>query len=321
MKTILSIFCIIFMLFASLWAQSIEIKEKEDKPLTDIGDTTGQTRGILRRKAVKPDKYTIRYIQISPGPNGSIQGLSTESVMDQRLIEEFNFPSLYFLVSVAARLIPESSYKNVERIGNSLKILTELRQLCLNVKISALDANKYVISQPIRATRSSLNANNYFVNEFGKEPVLTLGIAPYETMYAQTMSQESKISDGIGTAAATANIASSFLNPDGSLGKLASFFNPLGVLASGISAIFAIFSPTKNAPNQIAYQSAPNEFGWIWRQQEGYGVEGIHNCMALLRTHKSVKYILAEVELITDWKRFGAWLKRIDYIIPVVSNE
>jgi len=105
------------------------------------------------------------------------------------------------------------------------------------------------------------------------------------------------------------------------MGKFANIFNPLGALASGISAIFKIFTPTDNAPNQISYQSSSNEFGWIWRQQEGYGIEGIHNCMALLRTHKSVKYILAEVELITDWKRFGAWMKQVDYIIPVVGNE
>jgi tRNA G18 (ribose-2'-O)-methylase SpoU len=67
--------------------------------------------------------------------------------------------------------------------------------------------------------------------------------------------------------------------------------------------------------------TSDNEFGWIWRQQQNYGIEGIHHCQALLRTHKTVKYILAEVELITDWKRFGAWMKQIDCIVPVVENQ
>jgi hypothetical protein len=63
------------------------------------------------------------------------------------------------------------------------------------------------------------------------------------------------------------------------------------------------------------------EFGWIWREQEGFGIEGIHQCMALLRTHKSIKFILVHVELITDWKKFGAWIKKIDYIVPVVQYD
>jgi len=241
--------------------------------------------------------------------------------MDKKLIEEFNFPSLSILLSVAARLIPAASYDRVEKIGESVKAATELRQMCLNIKLSALDANKHIINQPIKAIDSSLNVNNYFVKEFGREPILTLGIAPYESLYSQVTSRESRVSDSVQVGTSSASIASSSISTTGSLGPLAFFINPLGALASGISAIFKIFSPTENAPNQISYQSASNEFGWIWRQQEGFGIEGIHHCMALLRTHKSVRYILAEVELITDWKRFGAWMKQIDFIIPVVSYE
>jgi len=172
MKVILSILCVVILTFSSLWSQSVEIKEKGDKPLADIGGAGGQTRGLSSpRPSAKPDQYTIRYIQINPGPYGSIQGLSSQSVMDQKLGEEFNFPSLSILVSVAARLIPASSYEGVEKIEGSVKSVTELRQMCLNIRLSALYSDKMIISQALKAIDPSLNANNYFVKEFGKEPL------------------------------------------------------------------------------------------------------------------------------------------------------
>jgi hypothetical protein len=102
---------------------------------------------------------------------------------------------------------------------------------------------------------------------------------------------------------------------------VATFLNPIGAFASGVTAIFDIFSPSKNLPTQLSYLESESEFGWIWREKEREGIEGIYHCMALLRTHKSIKYIGVYVDLITDWKRFGAWIKKIDFLVPVVENH
>jgi hypothetical protein len=256
---------------------------------------------------------------VSPGPNGRIDGLSNDSVIDQNLVREFNFPSISIIVSVAAKVITDQRYQGSGKVGDKLKTVTELRQMNLNVKLVGLDENRNVISQLEKPMSSEFINIDNFVREFGREPLLTLGINPSESSYSQGRSQASKMFEAMMASRDMGNFLeySNFLN----LGQIASFLNPLGTLVSGVTAIFRIFSPTQNLPNQISYLSSPLEFGWIWREQDGFGIEGIHRCMALMRTHKTIKYILVHVELITDWKKFGAWMKKIDYIVPVVPHE
>jgi hypothetical protein len=313
MKRLLSIlFAFVFIFSGFVSSQTVEVKEGEETPL-DLGGTDSQARGLSRpRRHAKPDRFTVRYIYVSPGPDGAIDGVSSDSTINQRLVNEFNFPSLNILLSVAARVVPDAVIDNTGRVDGKLRTVTELAQMCLHFKITGLNENKAIIGQTI----SSLKGSG--IREFGTEPILTLGITPYESSYSVGESQESKISASIDNTVMTSGALG--MAPLG-IGTVACYANPFGILASGISAIFKIFSPTKNLPNQISYQSSATEFGWIWRAQQGYGIEGIYRCMALLRTHQSVKYILAEVELITDWKRFGAWVKKIDYIVPVASAQ
>jgi len=311
---------VIFVLAASLWGQVVEVKEQEEEPYmltTDEG--AGQVRGLSRGSHKKPDRFTIRYIHVSPGPSGRIEGLSTDSVLEQNLVNEFNFPSISILLSVAAKVITDYSSQGSGKVGDKLKTMTELRQMNLNVRLAGLDANRNIITQLEKPLSSDFVNMAYFIREFGREPLLTLGINPSESSYSPGQSQAAKMLDAMMVSRDMGNFLefSNFLN----LGQIASFLNPLGTLVSGVTAIFRIFSPTQNLPNQISYMSSPNEFGWIWREQEGFGIEGIHQCMALLRTHKTIKSILVHVELITDWKKFGAWIKKIDYIVPVVQYE
>lgn len=320
MKRFLCFATVLLTLGIFLWPQAVEIKEKEDKPLGAAGPQDGQVRGLFSSQpSVKPDRYTIRYVSLSPGPSGSIQGLSKDSVLNQKLAEEFNFPSLDITVSVAARFLPEGIFQDSAKFEGSTKPLTELRQMCLNIKLSALDANKYVITQPIKAIYPALNEKTPFIREFGKEPIMTLGILPFESSYTMGESTQSKVSGSLQNPEGRVGLSQS-LEAVG-LGAVTPILNPFGTLISGVSAVFKIFSPTKNLPNEISYMTSDNEFGWIWRQQQNYGIEGIHHCQVLLRSHKTVKFILAEVELITDWKRFGAWMKQIDCIVPVVEGQ
>ena len=312
MKRIFSILCVFLIVPIFLWPQAVEVKEEEDTPLA-LAPADGQTRGLSSsRPSAKPDRFTVRYVHLSPGPEGAIEGVSADSAINQKLIGDFNFPSLNILLSVAARIVPDVTSEDSGRVDGKVRTLTELQQMCLHVKLSGLNAEKAVIGQSVSELKGAA------LKEFGREPLLTLGITPYESSYSVGESQESKISGSVdSTMMRTGTLGMAPLG----IGTAACYINPFGIIASGVSAIFKIFSPTKNLPNQISYQSSETEFGWIWRAQQGYGIEGIHRCMALLRTHKSIKYILAEVELITDWKRFGAWVKKIDYIIPVASDQ
>ncbi len=314
------VFLIMLVLFAPLWGQVVEVEEQEEEPFILTTDEQGkQVRGLSRGSHKKPDRFTIRYINVSPGPSGRIEGLSSDSVMEQNLVNEFNFPSISIMVSVAAKVITKYTNQSSGKVGDKLKVMTELRQMNLNIRLSGLDANRNVISQLEGPLSLELVNSDYFVREFGREPLLTLGINPSESSYSPGQSQSAKMLDAMMVSRDMGNFLefSNFLN----LGQIASFLNPLGTLVSGVTAIFRIFSPTKNLPNQISYLTSPTEFGWIWREQEGFGIEGIHQCMALMRTHKSIKNILVRVELITDWKKFGAWIKKIDYIVPVVQYE
>jgi len=320
MKPRFLVIFIIFVLVGSLWGQVVEVKEQEEEPYDLITDEqSGQVRGLSRGKHTKPDKFTIRYIHVSPGPSGRIEGLSTDSVMEQNLVNEFNFPSISIMLSVAAKVITDYKYQSSGKVGDKLETMTELRQMNLNIRLAGLDENRNVITQLEKPLSSEFINTDQFIREFGREPLLTLGINPSESSYSPGQSQSAKMLDAMMVSRDMGNFLefSNFLN----LGQIASFLNPFGTLLSGVTAIFRIFSPTKNLPNQISYLSSPTEFGWIWREQEGFGIEGIHQCMALIRTHRSIKKILVQVELITDWKKFGAWIKRINYIVPVVQYE
>ena len=299
MRKTISVLLFFLLCLNSLVAQSrkvIVVKENEAQPYSlGPGEPAARTRGFVAKPSVRPDAYTVQYINVSPGPNGAIQGLTRETVYDQKLIGEFNFPSLYLTASVAAKIITEN-LQETGKIEGGFRTRTELNQMCLNLKLVPLDEDQKEIEEITKPISSDPGFDSDFIQEFGKEPLLILGITPYESAFSREPS-------------ATAR-----------LGQAVSFLNPLGTVALGASAIFSVFSPTQNVPNQISYISSGTEFGWIWREHENYGIEGIHLGAALLRTHKSVKNILVKIELIADWKRFGAWLKAIEYIVPVNAD-
>ena len=295
-----------------LLAQTIVKKEKQMTPLS-LG-SNDQTRGMFSSKTPEPpDKYTVQYINVSPGPNGEIKGLSQDSMLNKNLSQEFNFPSLFITISNASRILIDEIEPS-GRIGSSMKAATALKQLSMNIKLTPLDGNQQPMVKIKKFMVAEIGNSIRYIQEFGKEPLLILGIEPSESLFANQQSLSSKVSDSIyGAVDASRNLSEG--------GTFASVLNPIGTLATGISTIFRIFCPTQNLPNQISYISSPQEFGWIWREHENYGVEGIHLSAALLRVHKSVKYILVQVELMADWKRFGAWLTPTDFIIPINSGE
>ena len=322
MKKILVIILLLFLHSIVIFSQTPPppSKIKEDKPYSlYTGEPPTEVRGSFSKSTIDLKKYTIRNIQISLGPNGTIQGLSSDSILNKELIQEFNFPTLYFSVSAAAKLITDDVAESTGRIVGNVKTLTELRQMWLNIILTPLDENYEPIINVKKSYIPEFSKTSLFVQELGKEPLLTLGIAPFESFFSSGPSLASKFGEAISSG--SDSISSMQNSPSGNLGSLACIINPLGAVAKGISAVFRIFCPTKNLPTQVSYISSASEFGWIWREAENVGIEGIHSCAALLRTHKSVKNVLVQAELVTDWKKLGAWMKEVDYYIPVIVDK
>ncbi len=269
--------------------QQVKVQAEEEKPYelyTDDQDYS-QTRGLSKSQKAKA---TSTFLLVYLGPNGRLENISADELAQTGLQKELKFPSLNFTVSAASKLLIRRSTRRDGYIPGKIKSLTELRQMSLRVKVEGLDKERRIIK---RLSQS----------KFGDDPVTTLSIFPSEVRYGQSKQQGAvqKASDKVDA--------------------VAQHLGPIGGIAHSVTAIFRTFFPAKDHISQIAYMDSINEFGWIWRLAEGSPIEGIHNCMALFRTHKEVKFLRVKVQVITDWRRFGAWSKSYNYIIPVKGNN
>ena len=274
-----------------VFAQSATVDEEEEKPylLNSEGEEFSQNRGLFsRRSRRRLSSCTTTYLLVFPGTYGRIENLSAEDLARTGLQKQLKFPSLNFTVSAAAKLIIEGSDEK-GKISGKVKAKTELRQMCLSVKIQGYDSRKRIVER---------------VDErFGGEPVIALSIFPSDVQSGQSKKP--------GVVQRTAD----------KVDAVSQHLGPLGGIARGVTAVFRTFFPGKDHISQIAYQSSSNSFGWIWRETENSPIEGIYKCMVLLRTHREVKYLMVKVDLITDWKRFGAWVKTYKYMIPVKETR
>ncbi len=290
----LVILLLIFILFIpqNFQSQGITETEEDEKPylLNDEGENFTSARGLFsRKKKGNLSRATSVYMLVHPGPNGRIDNMSASDLARTGLQKELRFPSLYFTLSAASRILIKKSVKGGQFINKAFS-LTGLRQLALKVSIIGCDSNK----KPIKKLR---------VNKFGSDPVIALSTYPSDTV--------------IGMSKSPAKIQRTADRVD----ALSQHLGPLGSIATSVTAVFRTFFPAKDHISQIAYMDSETDFGWIWREAEGAPIEGIHRCMVLLRAHREVKYLKVKVEVITDWKKFGAWVKRYNYFIPVKGQN
>lgn len=296
MKTyfLITIISLIFILLTpmKMHSQGIQATEQNEEPylLNEDGENFSDARGLFsRRKKASVDRATSVYLLVYPGPSGRIENMSAQDLARTGLQKELKFPSLYFTVSAASRLLIKSSAKSGKFSKEAIS-LTQLRQLGLKVNVIGCDRNK----RPIKKIKAS---------KFGSDPVITLATYPSDTVIGQSKTPR--------------KAQNTFDRVDG----IAQHLGPLGSIATSVTAVFRTFFPAKDHINQIAYMESETDFGWIWREGENAPIEGIHKCMVLLRAHKEVKYLWIKVEVITDWKRFGAWVKRYRYLIPVKGEN
>ena len=286
----LVIFLLLFIFICpqNIHSQGAKSTQEDEKPylLNDEGENFTASRGLFsRKKKGNLSRATSVYMLVHPGPNGRIDNMSADELARTGLQKELKFPSLYFTVSAASRILIKNSVKSGQ-LTNKAFSLTELRQLALKVNIVGCDRNK----NPIKKLRK---------NRFGSDPVIALSTYPSDTV--------------IGTSKSPGKVQRTADRVD----AVAQHLGPLGSIATSVTAVFRTFFPGKDHISQIAYMDSETDFGWIWREAEGAPIEGIHRCMVLLRAHREVKYLKVKVEVITDWKKFGAWIKRYSYLIPV----
>ncbi|MEN8152772.1 MAG: hypothetical protein ABFR75_02020 [Acidobacteriota bacterium] len=288
---ILLIFCFIVP-FSQLYSQTVKVEESEEKPylLNSEGENYSDSRGLFSRKSKKKlSGATSTYLLVHLGPSGTLEGLSASELARTGLQKELKFPTLNFTISAASKLLIKSVASG-GKIKKKARSFTELRQLGMSIKVTGLNKSKVELQRVSK-------------KKFGDDPITALSIFPSDTSYGQSKTP------GIAQRAAD------------KVDALAQHLGPIGGIAGSVTAVFRTLFPAKDHINQIAYMDSVNEFGWIWRESEGSPIEGIHKCMVLLRAHKEVKFLKVRVKIVTDWKRFGAWVKTYHYTIPVKESS
>ncbi len=293
MKIVLVIIIFCFLIpFNQLYSQSTKVEESDEKPylLNSEGENYSDTRGLFSRKSKKKlTGATSTYLLVHLGPSGTLEGISATELARTGLQKELKFPTLNFTISAASKLLI-STVSTGGSFKKKARSFTELRQLGMSIKVTGLNKNKVELQ---RVSKS----------RFGDDPIIALSIFPSDTSYGQSKKP--------GIAQRTAD----------KVDAMAQHLGPIGGIAGSVTAVFRTLFPAKDHINQIAYMDSVNEFGWIWRESEGSPIEGIHKCMVMLRAHKGVKFLKVRVKIVTDWKRFGAWVKTYHYTIPIKENN
>jgi hypothetical protein len=161
---------------------------------------------------------------------------------------------------------------------SATKALSQVTRINAHVRVESLDSSH----KPLSLGKDSA-------------PVLVLMIAPEDVSFAQSgSSRAADIATGVEFAAR--------------------FMGPIG----GLVSAFQSSHKAARSPAEIAYQSSDNEFGWTWYESSDSPIEGLHRCAALLEVPLKTAFLRVGVDLITDWRHFGAWTKTFQFEVPVL---
>ena len=87
--------------------------------------------------------------------------------------------------------------------------------------------------------------------------------------------------------------------------------------AESVMQSFLNARPQRSTPDAFAYQSGHGELGWVWSSGPSTTAEGIHRCSVLLQANSTITSLRVSVDLASDWSRYGAWVKRYEFSIPL----
>lgn len=93
-------------------------------------------------------------------------------------------------------------------------------------------------------------------------------------------------------------------------------FGPVGAIAASFESAFR----RPAGLGETAYQSAASEFGWIWYRSGTAPIDGIHGTAALFQVPASAASLRLSVDVITDWRRSGTWIKTYDLTVALTPQ-
>jgi hypothetical protein len=155
----------------------------------------------------------------------------------------------------------------------------ELRRMNAHVVVQAIDAAGHVIE----------------AGPQGDPPVQTLGISPGESSMATAAT-----ANALTEAKATVNVITGHLGP-------------IGAAVSAFEGAFHVAPP----PTEVPYQASPNEFGWGFFASAGNAIDGLHYTAALLQVPKNAASLHLSIELVSDWRKYGAWTRTYDITVAL----
>ena len=190
-----------------------------------------------------------------------------------------HFPTLHFIVSAASRV---QSEMGEQRVG------THLRRLNAHVRLTPLDSMR----QPI------IDGGAVEVLEIQPNSIQPAIVAPADTASATGPHKPTVLS---------------VLTRAYAPGAL----EALGARATAVAAHFRHSGLALTAPTQVSYLSGATEFGWTWYEHPDKTIEGIHRSAALLQAAPEVRYVKVQIDLITDWRYHGTWMKPFEAIVDL----
>ena len=213
------------------------------------------------------------YAGVYRGASGALDSISVDAGVQAFPVR---FPTLYFVISAAARI---QSEVGEAALGN------HLRRLNAHVRLTPLDSARNTIPDESAIEVIAIQPNSID------------GHAP------DTSQVKAKVT--------LASVLAQAYAPN--------VLGALGARATSIVSSFHNSGLKLTAPTQVSYLSASTEFGWTWYEHADKSIEGIHRTAALIQASPKVRYVRAHIELITDWKYHGTWMKPFDVVVDVGS--
>jgi hypothetical protein len=178
-----------------------------------------------------------------------------------------------------------SAAARLQPSGGEVRTGRTLKRLNAHVRIEALDSDSQVISNLGALEILDLQPNTHEYTKAAQDTTTMRGAAV--TAVTRTL-----VKDVLGMTAA----------------------GRFGPVVGRFAKIF--HHPT--APTQVSYVSDRNEFGWTWYEHsDTTTLEGLHRAAVLLETHPRVRFLLVQIQLITDWGHHGAWRREFESVIDL----
>jgi hypothetical protein len=186
----------------------------------------------------------------------------------------YQFATLKLVMSVAP-----SIYASDQDIsgGQASRVMGALRHLTAHVTVGPVDQDGHAVE----------------IKPNGAITLSTLEISPSEPAFADhTTNRASEVSTAVDQAIP--------------------IVGPIKPATTAITAFRSAYHRTPPA-TQVAYMTGSNAFGWRWYESPGAFIEGLHHGTVLLQIAESIKSVKISVELVADWRAFGAWARTFEF--------